>query len=241
VPEPPLTVTQHSAAASPQGARPSFFYDLGDPESYIAAERVIAALPIVPEWVPVWADGLQEGPVEDRPGRRTALEALAVRRGLQPLRWPAGWPGDSRRALVVATYAKQIGRTVAFSLAAFRQAFAGGRQLADDDTLLIAAAACELHPNAVLKALEREALGVALDVATNAARAAGVRRVPALVWEGEVFHGDAGVDVLADLLDTAVGRAAAIEHVTEAMRGGPSADGSPTAAPEAPDATRPER
>ena len=33
-----------------------------------------------------------------------------------------------------ATYAKQIGRTVAFALAAFRQAFAGGRALDDPTT-----------------------------------------------------------------------------------------------------------
>ena len=52
-----------------------------------------------------------------------------------------------------ATYAKQIGRTVPFALAAFRQAFAGGRAL-DADTVLIAAAACEMHPAAVLKAID---------------------------------------------------------------------------------------
>jgi 2-hydroxychromene-2-carboxylate isomerase len=197
-----------------------FYYDLGDPESYLAAERVIAALPIVPEWIPVLAEGLPDGPVADRPGRRTALEALASRRGLQPMRWPAGWPGETRRASVLATYAKQIGRGVAFSLAAFRQAFAGGRELADDDTLLIAAAACELHPNATLKALDREAsLGAALDLATAAAVAAGVRRVPALVWDAQVFHGDVGVDVLADVLETATARAAAIAEALKTSRG----------------------
>ncbi len=65
---------------------------------------------------------------------------------LQPLRWPERWPPDTRTAMLAATYAKQIGRAVAFSLAAFRQAFAGGRDLGDTDTVLIAAAACEMHP-----------------------------------------------------------------------------------------------
>lgn len=206
-----LRVTQHSAAVFPsEGTRPSFFYDLGDPESYLAAERLPALLPQA-EWVPVAATGLPEGGIADRPGRRAAIEALAVKRGVQPLRWPPHWPGDTRRALVVATYAKQIGHTAAFSLAAFRQAFAGGRDLADDDTLLLAAAACEVHPDAVVKALEREpVLGAALDLATAAAVAAGVKRVPALVWEGQVFHGDVAVDVLADMLQVAQGRAAAI-------------------------------
>ena len=45
-----------------------------------------------------------------------------------------------------ATYAKQIGRAVAFALAAFRQAYAGGRDLVEPDNVLIAAAACEMHP-----------------------------------------------------------------------------------------------
>ena len=52
-----------------------------------------------------------------------------------------------------ATFAKQTGRTVSFSLAAFRQAFAAGRDLTEPDNVLIAAAACELHPRALLKAV----------------------------------------------------------------------------------------
>ncbi len=53
--------------------------------------------------------------------------------------------------MLVATYAKSIGRVVPFAQAAFRQAFAGGHSLADTNNVLIAAAACEMHPNAVLK------------------------------------------------------------------------------------------
>ena len=56
--------------------------------------------------------------------------------------------------MLAATYAKQIGRGVAFSLAAFRQAFAGGRDLAERDNVLIAAAACEMHPTALIKGAE---------------------------------------------------------------------------------------
>ena len=52
-------------------------------------------------------------------------------------------------AMRVATFAKQTGRTIAFSLAAFRQAFAAGKDLTDPDNVMIAAAACELHPRAL--------------------------------------------------------------------------------------------
>ena len=57
------------------------------------------------------------------------VERTALQRGLQPLRWPDPFPFDATLAMHVATYAKQIGRTVPFAQAAFRQAFAGGRAL----------------------------------------------------------------------------------------------------------------
>ncbi|MGB2710630.1 MAG: DsbA family protein, partial [Conexibacter sp.] len=122
-----------------------------------------------------------------------AVERRAGTQHVQPLRWPDAWPSDTRLAMVAATYAKQIGRAVAFSLAAFRQAFAGGREL-DLDTILIAAAACEMHPNAVLKALERASLATALEQATADAAAAGVRDVPALRVGETVFHGERAVE-----------------------------------------------
>ena len=84
----------------------------------------------------------------------TGSSRQAKELGLQPLRWPSGWPPDTERAMLAATYAKRIGRGVAFSLAAFRQAFAGGRDLGDEDTVLIAGAACEMHPTALLKGIE---------------------------------------------------------------------------------------
>ena len=80
------------------------------------------------------------------------VERRAGELALQPIRWPDPWPGNTLHAMRVATYAKSIGRTVSFALAAFRQAFAGGRDLTDPDNVAIAAAACELHPNAIAKA-----------------------------------------------------------------------------------------
>jgi 2-hydroxychromene-2-carboxylate isomerase len=91
-----------------------------------------------------------------------------------------------------ATYAKQIGRTVPFALAAFRQAFAGGRVL-DVDTVLIAAAACEMHPAAVLKAVELRSVREELARQTATAADLGVRDVPAIRVGDRVFHGDAAL------------------------------------------------
>jgi len=75
-------------------------------------------------------------------------------------------------------------------MAAFRQAFAAGRDLADRDTVLIAAAAAEMHPTAVIKGADLRGTRARLEAATTAARAAGVRSVPAVVARGRVFEGD---------------------------------------------------
>ena len=128
------------------------------------------------------------------------IERLAAARGMQPLRWPAGWPAEVELALRVATYAKQIGRGVAFSLAAFRQAFAAGRDLSTPDGVVIAAAACEMHPTAVLRSAETRGVREALAAATEEARAAGATRVPALRVGDEVFHGDEGLEAAAQAL-----------------------------------------
>ena len=83
---------------------------------------------------------------------RLEVERRAAELGLQELRWPDPFPFDSALAMRAATYAKSIGRVVAFAQAAFRQAFAGGHTLGETDRVLIAAAACEMHPTAMLKA-----------------------------------------------------------------------------------------
>jgi 2-hydroxychromene-2-carboxylate isomerase len=182
--------------------QPVFYFDLGSPEAYLAAERVMAELPVVPEWVPILAAGLPGGRAggPSAEERRAAVAARAQAQHVQPLRWPARWPQeDARVAMVAATYAKQIGRAVAFALAAFRQAFAGGRAL-DEDTVVIAAAACEMHPRAVVQALGRRSVAAALDAATAKAAAAGVTRVPAIVVGDAVYEGEDAVERAAAAL-----------------------------------------
>src|SRR5207237_183420 len=88
-----------------------------------------------------------------------------------------------------ATYACSIGRGVAFAQAAFRQAFAGGRSLQLADNVLIAAAACEMHPAAVQKATRLRSVARALERCTEEAAQAGVRDVPAVRVGERVFTG----------------------------------------------------
>jgi 2-hydroxychromene-2-carboxylate isomerase len=136
----------------------------------------------VPEWVPVQLGDV--GPfrcAEEIAAYREDVERAARAQQLQPMRWPEPFPSDSEWAMLAATYAKQIGRAVAFSLAAFRQAFAAGRDLSERDNVLIAAAACEMHPAAVIKGAELRGTRERLEAANTEARAAGVREVPAVV------------------------------------------------------------
>ena len=177
-------------AGSSTADAPAFFFDLGSPAAYVAAERALQDHPGV-EWIPVLARELPGAEswesfrcAEERDIAMAHIERTAAEQGLQPVRWPDPFPFDSLVAMHVATYAKQIGRTVAFALAAYRQAFAGGRSLAETDNVVIAAAACEMHPAAVVKAAQLRGVGERLEAATARAIALGVRDVPA-VWDGE--------------------------------------------------------
>ena len=177
---------QHAASSDA-----AFFFDLASPFAYLAAEQVLLALPAAAEWRPVLATELPgPSPLEGRrceSERDALMESVVLRAralGLQELRWPQPFPFDSQLAMRAATYAKSIGRTVPFAQAAFRQAFAGGRSLQDPENVLIAAAACEIHPSALLSGAELRSVQERLGRSTAAAAALGVRQVPA-VWVAE--------------------------------------------------------
>ena len=185
-------------AGSSTAEQPRFYYDLASPDAYLAAERVVHVLGTVPEFVPV-----QIGSVggfrcaEEEAIYRAEVERRASARELLPVRWPDPFPAETDWAMLVATYAKQTGRVVAYSLAAFRQAFAAGRDLGERDWVLVAAAAAEMHPAAVIKSAELRGTRRRLDEATAAARAAGVRDVPAVRVGDAVFHGDEALEAAA--------------------------------------------
>jgi 2-hydroxychromene-2-carboxylate isomerase len=178
-------------------ARPVFYYDVGSPYAWLTAERINALFQVAPVWEPILLGGLFKRFGRDSwangPGREEGMrevERRAADNGLPPVRWPTPWPGNTLTAMRAAVFAKQAGRAVAFSLAAFRQAFAGGRDLGEVDNVLIAAAACELHPNAVLKGLESRGVKDALRAATDEAGDRGVIGVPSVVIGDQVFWGD---------------------------------------------------
>ena len=142
----------------------------------------------------------------ERDIRLQDIERRAAAQRLPPLRWPPEWPFDSDLAMRVATYAKGIGKGVAFSLAAFRQAFAAGRDLSVEDNVLVAAAACEMHPTAVLKGAALRSVEESLARATADAAARGVTAAPALVVGDAVLDGERLVEDAASSLSGAMTR-----------------------------------
>ncbi|MGH2923791.1 MAG: 2-hydroxychromene-2-carboxylate isomerase [Solirubrobacterales bacterium] len=197
----------------------TFYYDFSSPYSYLAAERISGMFAEAgaeqPEWKPIsfghllaaigrrpWSypdDG------NDREPHFAEIQRRADERGLPKVLYPDGWPLESWSVLPTraATYAKEAGRVVSFSLAAFRQHFAAGRDLSDLDNVMIAAAACELHPNAVAKGVETQSVKDALRAATDEALERGVEGIPTVAVGNDLFWGD---DRLTDALAAAGSR-----------------------------------
>ncbi len=181
--------------------RAVFYFDLGSIYAYLAAERIsrlfTEAELTQPEWQPILLGGLFKqfgrsswmlGP--EREAGMRECERRAAEYGLMPIVWPDPVPGNTLYAMRVATYAKSIGRSVSFALAAFRQAFAGGRDLTEPDNVAIAAAACEMHPNAIAKAAASDGVKRRLIEATEQAGRLGVRGVPTVRVGERIFWGD---------------------------------------------------
>src|SRR3954467_3641800 len=183
----------------------TLYYDFSSPYSYLAAERISGLFAEAgveqPEWQPI-----SFGHVLRTTGRRPwslppdgpdpehleEIQRRADERGLPRVVYPRGWPVDnySLNPTRAAIYAKESGRVVSFTLACFRQVFAAGKDMSDVDNVLIAAAACELHPNAVLKGIETQSVKEKLRAATDAGLALGLEGIPTVAVGDELFWGD---------------------------------------------------
>jgi 2-hydroxychromene-2-carboxylate isomerase len=182
----------------------AFYFDLASPLAYFAAERILPTMPVATEWQPVLLRELPGSESfdafrcrEEQHIFRAELRRRATELGLQELRWPEPFPFDSELAMRAATYAKSIGRLVPFAQAAFRQAFAGGHALEQPDYVLIAAAACEMHPSAVLKGAALRSVGEQLLRGTAEAVELGVRDVPTVRVGERMFAGERHVEQAA--------------------------------------------
>jgi 2-hydroxychromene-2-carboxylate isomerase len=185
--------------------RATFYYDFGSPYSYLAAERISGVFAETgaeqPEWQPISFGHVVQAigrtpwsmqPDGPNPADLDEIQRRAAQRGLPEVIYPKGWPVEnySLNPTRAAIYAKESGRVVSFSLAAFRQVFAAGRDMSDVENVLLAAAACELHPKAVLKGIETKSVKERLQRATEEAIELGVAGIPTIALGGELFWGD---------------------------------------------------
>src|SRR4051812_20339162 len=105
----------------------AFHFDLADPGTYLAAERVDRLFPGI-AWVPTSLAALR-APLSEAD---VAARASALR---MPLVWPERHPDSRPAAMRTAAYAAEVGRGAAFALAATRLAFCGGFDLDDLEVL----------------------------------------------------------------------------------------------------------
>lgn len=181
-----------------------FHFDLGDPFTYLAVERVELSLPGA-VWRPASAVVLMRdaGWAFDVSVRAQAEERAA--RLSVPLSWPERPAAGAEAANRAAAFAGERGRAAAFTIAAARLAFCGGFDLADPEVLAEAAAAAGVDLDGCLHAAGDAGRDGEIEAAACRLLAAGADRLPVLCVGPRVFSGE---DQLASGLACARGASA---------------------------------
>ena len=194
----------------------TFYFDVGSPYAYLAAERIDRVLPGPVEWQPVLLGGLFKltgrsswalGDYRRRQAGMAEIERRARGYGQPPIVWPDPWPTDYLAAMRAVTwaFAEGVGRELAVQ--AFRDAFQRGRELSIEAHVLGAASAVGLDRRAAADAIRDPQVKAALREATESAHARGVFGVPTVEVAGELFWGDDRLESAAAYA-ASVGRAA---------------------------------
>src|SRR3954449_524633 len=142
---------------------PVFYFDVGSPFAYLAAERIGTLFDEPVRWQPVSLGALfkltgrSSWALGDHRRRQTGMadiEARARRYGLPPMRWPDPWPSHYLMAMRAATYAFTQGRGREFTMQAFRDAFTRGADLSIPANVIDSARRAGLDPAAVEAAVQ---------------------------------------------------------------------------------------
>jgi 2-hydroxychromene-2-carboxylate isomerase len=198
---------------------PTFYFDLGSPYAYLAAQRLDgvlgAQLSATVTWQPVLLGGLFKltgrsswalGDYERRQRGMAEIERRARGYGLPPLRWPDPWPSDYLMAMRVAIWAFEDGHGRAYVAEAYRSAFQRGVDISTPAHVLGAARAAGLDPDRAAAAARDPRVKTALRSVTEAAHARGVFGVPTLALGDELYWGDDRLDAAtAGLVDKIMG------------------------------------
>ena len=179
--------------------RVTFYFDLGSPYAYLAAERLATLLPEPIEWQPVLLGGLfkvtgrSSWALGDHRRRQAGMAEIERRTrdyGLPPMRWPDPWPTDYLHAMLATTFAFTAGRGREFTLQAFRNAFQEGWELSIADRVLQTGRQAGLDRAQLEAATQDPEIKRMLRHATDAASERGVIGVPTVAIGDELFWGD---------------------------------------------------
>ena len=193
----------------------TFYFDLGSPFAYLAAERLHTLVPEPVQWQPVLLGGLFRltgrsswalGDYQRRQAGMADIERRARGYGLPPMRWPDPWPADYLTAMRATTYAFSVGRGRDFTMRAYRDAFQRGSELSVAENVLQSAARAGLDPDAVRAGASDPEIKQALRDATDAAYDRGVFGVPTIAIGDELFWGDDRLEDAAAHLQAASDR-----------------------------------
>lgn len=178
----------------------TLYFDLASPYAYLAFARAADVLGAPPALQPVLAGAIFDhrghgswAHTDAREANQAEIEARARRYGLPPIAWPPGWPPNALRAMRAVIWAQRTRADggEAFARAAYRAAFAQGRDLADLDVLVASARAAGLPAERLADGIADPAVKAALRDETDAAIARGVRGVPTLACDdGRLLFGD---------------------------------------------------
>jgi 2-hydroxychromene-2-carboxylate isomerase len=177
---------QERSALRLQPDRPSFYFDLACPFSYLAAERVERLLGEV-EWVP--ALGAPVAPLAGTAGE--AEERAAALR--LPMVWPERFPGPVTGAMRAAQYACEGGAGARFALAAFRLAFCGGYDVKHPAVLAQLAASAGIPRAGCVEAAANPRRDEALASTARGLERRGVRALPGFRIGDRWFEGEASL------------------------------------------------
>jgi 2-hydroxychromene-2-carboxylate isomerase len=168
----------------------AFFFALGCPISYLAAERIERVLGEI-EWVPIPGARAEQGDEAERIRGAELLLAIAEREA-QALRLPLIAPpatAPSRPAARAALYAIAQGAGPEFALTVSRLIFCGGFDPEDPELLGQAAAASGLSPKQTLAASQDTRRDAVLDATAAGLERRGVGATPAIRIGSRWFEG----------------------------------------------------
>jgi len=177
----------------------TFYFDVGSPYAYLAAERLETVFSDPVRLQPVSLGALfklngrsswARGHPEHRRVGMAEVERRALAYGLPPVRWPDPWPGNYLMAMRAATFASRMGHGHEYATCALRAAFQQGHDLSLPERVLEAARDAGLDPSKVDEAQRDPEIKLALREATDAAHALGVFGVPTIAIDRELFWGD---------------------------------------------------